>query len=174
MHRYPDGDELERGPAVPHDVADRLACDVDHVTATRTPGHHGDGDCENPGTAAATDRKAKSAGGEEPGIRYGRRRRHPTKATWRFLIERDQCCQVRGCGQRHHLQPHHIKHDAHDGLTVVVNLVNRQSHRRPVIGDRGPAGQVRRRRLRRVGQSRRTLRRDFPRRRGCDNRPDRR
>ena len=118
VHRYADGVELEGGPAVSPDVADRLACDGDHVTATHTAAHRGGG-------AVDADGPAKSAGGEEPGIRYGRRRRHPTRATRRFLIERDRCCQVRGCGQRHHLQAHHVKHYAHDGLTVVVDLVNR-------------------------------------------------
>ena len=62
-----------------------------------------------------------------PALRLRRQLEHAITAAepHPVLIERDQYCRVRGCGQRHHPQARHIKHYVHDGLTIVVNLVNR-------------------------------------------------
>ncbi len=113
IHRYPDGtNRIENGPPIPTELADELASDADHITATHT-----------------TD-----------SIRYSRKRKHrraPTKTMRRYLKHRDQCCRFHGCGQTKNLHAHHVVAYRDNGDTVVINLVMLCPRHHGAIHDRG-------------------------------------
>jgi hypothetical protein len=105
VHRYPDGDELQNGPAITSATAERLSCNADVTEATHTTG---------------PDQDLKS---DEPGITFGPPRRLPHRAMRRALKQRDQRCRFTGCCHKGKLQPHHIIHYANNGATTIRNLI---------------------------------------------------
>jgi anti-sigma28 factor (negative regulator of flagellin synthesis) len=105
VHRYPDGDELQNGPAITSATAERLSCNADVTEATHNAG---------------PDQDLKS---DEPGITFGPRRRLPNRAMRRALKQRDQGCRFTGCCRKGKLQPHHIIHYANNGATTIRNLI---------------------------------------------------
>ncbi len=116
VHRYPEGNELENGPAISDATADRIECEADVIEAVHLnragrrhhePEHH---DC----------------GADEcgPEIRLNRKARRTPKATMRrWLIERDQGCRFNGCGRKGRLHAHHVVEYRNGGRTTVKNLV---------------------------------------------------
>jgi Domain of unknown function (DUF222)/HNH endonuclease len=116
VHRYPDGNELEDGPAITNGTADRLECEADiieavHVTKT-CPRHN------------ALDSDANNCDECGPEIRLNRKARRTPKATMRrWLIERDQGCRFNGCGRKAHLHSHHVVEYGRGGETTVKNLI---------------------------------------------------
>ncbi len=96
VHREIDGTcRLEGGPPIPVDVAEQLACDADHLTATHT-----------------TD-----------GISLGRRQRFPSASLRRHVVRRDRHCVIPGCGRTRNLHVHHIVAYCDNGETTKENLV---------------------------------------------------
>ncbi len=110
VHRFPDGDELENGPAITAKTADRLACDADIIEAVHT------GNPTGGGCTCGSDEN-------EPRITYTKARRTPTATARRALIERDQGCRFKGCGRKAKLHCHHIKHHAKNGPTISINMI---------------------------------------------------
>jgi Domain of unknown function (DUF222) len=130
VHRYPDGDELQNGPAITSATAKRLSCNADVTEATHTTGPDQDGKPD------------------EPGITFGPRRRLPNRAMRRALKQRDQGCRFTGCCRKGKLQPHHIIHYANNGATTIRNLIMLCPFHHHAIHHRGwtitgnPSGQL--------------------------------
>lgn len=89
--------ELEQGPALPHDTARRIACDASVVT------HHEHAD----GRVASIGRRSR------------------TVPWWlrRALRYRDGGCRFPGCNRTRHVDAHHVVHWAEGGETSLENLV---------------------------------------------------
>ncbi|GAC1365747.1 MAG: HNH endonuclease signature motif containing protein [Actinomycetota bacterium] len=102
--------DLEDGPALPIQVARRLACYAWLEVV---------------------------AEGGEGALGIGRARRQVPAWLARHLRQRDQGCRFPGCGSRRHLQAHHIQHWAEGGPTDAANLVMvcRRHHR--LVHERG-------------------------------------
>jgi hypothetical protein len=112
VHRYPDGNEFEDGPAISDATADRLECEADVVEAVHV-------------TRVCTRHKHECDDHESgPEIRLNRKARRSPKATMRrWLIERDQGCRFNGCGRKGRLHSHHVVEYSNGGRTTVSNLV---------------------------------------------------
>ncbi len=89
--------ELEDGPVIHSETADRLACS---------------------GRLAwlLEDDKGDV-------LRVGRLRRTPPRWMMRALKHRDRECRFQGCGARQYLQAHHIRHWEQGGSTELDNMV---------------------------------------------------
>jgi hypothetical protein len=141
VHRYPDGNELENGPAISDATADRLECEADileAVHATRTCRRHNETipdthDCDECGPEIRLNRKA---------------RRTPNATMRRWLIERDQGCRFNGCGRKAHLHSHHVVEYSKGGRTTSKNLImlcdthHRVVHNHGWIITGNPGGQL--------------------------------
>ncbi len=103
VHRYPDGDELESGPVISREEADRLSLNADHLEAT----HH----------------QTRHANGVVIDVRITYRRRTANRAQRRALTERDQCCRFPGCTNRASLHAHHLREYHRGGFTITINLI---------------------------------------------------
>jgi hypothetical protein len=116
VHRYPDGNELEDGPAISDATASRLECEADIIEAVHAPRtcrRHNDSNID-----------ANSCDECRPEIRLNRKaRRTPKATTRRWLIERDQGCRFNGCGRKAHLHSHHVVEYGRGGQTTVKNLI---------------------------------------------------
>ncbi|GAA2054282.1 HNH endonuclease [Williamsia deligens] len=90
---------LDGGPAVSEADVDEASCGG----STRTVGR----------------RKGR------PGVvlRWGRRRRLPTRALLRLVFERDRGCRHPGCGRTRHLHAHHVTFWRDGGTTDPDNLI---------------------------------------------------
>ncbi len=115
IHRFPDGDELQDGPAIDPAMADRYSCDADVVEAVHAPGSHDPRD--------DSDEGHRDHERTEPGIAYGRRHRTPKPSLRRFIAERDGACRHPGCNRKANLHAHHIRHWSGGGPTTAENLV---------------------------------------------------
>ena len=115
IHRFPDGDELQNGPAIDPAMADRYSCDADIIEAIHPPKSTDPAD-----VAGGAQQNGKHA---EPGIAYGRRHRTPKPSLRRFIAERDCSCRHPGCNRTANLHAHHIHHWASGGPTTAENLV---------------------------------------------------
>jgi hypothetical protein len=102
--------ELKDGPALPIEVARRLACD------------------------ARIEVVAEGASGP---LGIGRIRRQVPPWLGRQLRRRDRGCRFPGCSRTYHLQSHHVLHWAEGGSTDAANLVTvcRRHHR--LVHERG-------------------------------------
>ncbi|MFD0926096.1 HNH endonuclease signature motif containing protein [Williamsia deligens] len=60
-----------------------------------------------------------------PGVvlRWGRRRRLPTRRLLRLVFERDRGCRHPGCGRTRHLHAHHVRFWSEGGTTDPDNLI---------------------------------------------------
>ncbi|AZG46332.1 HNH endonuclease [Gordonia insulae] len=56
-------------------------------------------------------------------LKWGRKRRLPTRALMRIIFERDRSCRVPGCGRTRHLHAHHVRFVSHGGTTDPDNLI---------------------------------------------------
>ena len=111
VHRYPTGDELERGPAVSQRKADRLSVHADHLNATHLAVVGGGPADTNQSTV---DRR----------VVYSRLGARSASASQRrAMFERDQGCRFTGCGRLAGLHAHHIHEHRHGGATVTHNLI---------------------------------------------------
>jgi hypothetical protein len=108
LHRYPNGDELENGPAITKKTADRLSSRADIMYATHTGNLNG-AHCNHCG------------GDGEARITFSRRT--PSAPCRRALAERNQGCRFAGCNRKANLHAHHIVFHSVNGQTVAVNLV---------------------------------------------------
>jgi predicted alpha/beta hydrolase family esterase len=101
---------IENGPPIPGEVADELACDCEHATATHS----------------------------EAGVSFDRRRRHPSRPLRRRIRRRDRCCAFPGCGRTKRLSAHHIKeYAAEGGETTADNLIMLCSFHHGAVHRRG-------------------------------------
>ena len=89
--------EIEHGPALAVQTAQRLSCDASLVTIVE----------DESGQALDVGRKTRTI---PPAIR-------------RALRSRDPVCRFPGCTHTHYLDGHHIQHWAHGGETKLSNLV---------------------------------------------------
>ena len=89
--------ELDGGPGLPAETARRIACDAEIVGLVR------------------------GADGDVTGI--GRAQRRPPRWMRRRLHARDGGCRFPGCGERHTVHAHHIRHWTKGGETDLANLV---------------------------------------------------
>lgn len=115
IHRFPDGDELQNGPAINPAMADRYACDADVIEAIHTP--------KSNDPTGVSDRPLQNGERVEPGIAYGHRHRTPKPSLRRFIAERDCSCRHPGCNRTGNLHAHHIHHWASGGPTTAENLI---------------------------------------------------
>lgn len=123
VHRYPDGNELEGGPAISDMTADRLECDADVIEAIhRDPGDQPARACNSCGDQRdQRDQRGDLVG---PQIRFNRKaRRTPTMTMRRWLMDRDQGCRFNGCGRKGKLHAHHVIEYRNGGRTTTKNLV---------------------------------------------------
>lgn len=109
--RVPVRGRDRRIPAMPLRMARRLACDA----SLRLVGHDQDG----------------------REVAASRRRRRPTPAMRRRLVERDRRCRFPGCDVRRGLHAHHIVHWADGGGTTMANLVLLCAHHHRFVHERG-------------------------------------
>ena len=89
--------ELDGGPGLPAETARRVACDAEIVGLVR------------------------GADGDVTGI--GRAERRTPRWLRRRLHARDGGCRFPGCGERHTVHAHHIRHWTRGGETDLANLV---------------------------------------------------
>ncbi|MCX6469979.1 MAG: DUF222 domain-containing protein [Corynebacteriales bacterium] len=104
---HTDADEsvdphLDAGPAVTATDVDEAACGG----STREIGH--------PRTRAGTRGVA---------LKFGRKRRLPTRALLRVVFERDRGCRHPACGRTRHLHAHHVTFWSQGGTTDPDNLI---------------------------------------------------
>jgi Domain of unknown function (DUF222)/HNH endonuclease len=89
--------ELDGGPSLAPETARRLGCDAARFAIIR--GAHGR-------VVAASDKT-----------------RAVSRRVRRMLRARDQGCRFPGCGSRHLVEAHHVRHWAHGGTSELDNLV---------------------------------------------------
>jgi hypothetical protein len=102
--------ELEDGPALPIEVARRLACDARLEVVPEGPSGR---------------------------LGVGRVRRQVPAWLGRQLRRRDRGCRFPGCSRTHHLQAHHVKHWAEGGPTDTDNLVLVCGRHHRLVHERG-------------------------------------
>jgi Domain of unknown function (DUF222) len=112
LHRYPDGNELEGGPAVSNETADRISQGADVLEAI----HMGKRKRNGHGTGETCDEC-------EERILYRKPRRTPLATMRRVLLERDQCCRFKGCTNKGGLHSHHVVEYQNGGPTTTKNLI---------------------------------------------------
>jgi hypothetical protein len=142
VHRYPDGNELESGPAISDATANRLECGSNVIEAV----HTSNGLCTRHNQSFHHHSDNEECG---PEIRFNRKARRTPKATMRrWLIERDQGCRFNGCGRKGHLHAHHITEYRNGGRTTATNLImlcdthHRAVHNHGWIITGDPGGQL--------------------------------
>jgi hypothetical protein len=144
VHRYPDGDELQGGPAIPGVVAERLLCEGDRLEAIHRQTTH----AKSPHNNSTNDTSGKKAAVFDESVVYGRKRRHRTAAQFRALLDRDQGCRFKGCASKNGLHAHHLRRWVDGGLTVTSEMVLLCHRHHTAVHDRGwtivgnPAGEL--------------------------------
>jgi hypothetical protein len=102
--------ELEHGPGLAPETARRLGCDASVVRILERDGRP---------------------------LSIGRKTRTLSPALKRALRSRDRTCRFPGCGQRHFLHAHHIRHWAQGGRTDLSNLIQLCSHHHRLVHEGG-------------------------------------
>jgi hypothetical protein len=146
VHRYPDGNELEDGPAISDVTADRLECEADVIEAvhvTKVCRRH------NTSNNGAANNDKHDCDECQPEIRLNRKARRTPRATMRrWLMDRDQGCRFNGCGRKAHLHSHHVVEYGRGGRTTTKNLImlcdvhHRAVHNHGWIITGDPSGQL--------------------------------